>query len=123
VSLTRTAPGTIDEIARAVRDHRDGVTADQVAKQVGVSRVIPRAPVDIGTVLASLVEWRLVRSADAFQYVVEQTFPGCGVDAGRVGDYTVHVEDERRAAAGTAARFSVFRRRRHTDQFIHDTRG
>ncbi len=39
MSLTRTAPGTTDEIARAVRDHRDGVTADQVAKQVGVSRV------------------------------------------------------------------------------------
>ncbi len=33
------APGTTDEIARAVRDHRDGVTLDQVAKQVGVSRV------------------------------------------------------------------------------------
>jgi response regulator of citrate/malate metabolism len=33
------APGTTDEIARAVRDSRDGLTADQVAKQVGVSRV------------------------------------------------------------------------------------
>ena len=33
------APGTNDEIARAVRDSRDGVTADEVAKQVGVSRV------------------------------------------------------------------------------------
>ena len=33
------APGTNDEIARAVRDSVDGVTADEVAKQVGVSRV------------------------------------------------------------------------------------
>jgi response regulator of citrate/malate metabolism len=33
------APGTHDEIARAVRDAPDGVTADEVAKQVGVSRV------------------------------------------------------------------------------------
>ncbi len=33
MSLTRTAPGNTDEIAHAVRDHRDGVTADQVAKQ------------------------------------------------------------------------------------------
>lgn len=34
-----TAPGTNDEIARAVRDSADGLTADQVASQVGVSRV------------------------------------------------------------------------------------
>ena len=33
------APGTNDEIARAVRDSVDGVAADEVAKQVGVSRV------------------------------------------------------------------------------------
>jgi response regulator of citrate/malate metabolism len=33
------ALGTNDEIARAVRDSDDGITADQVAKQVGVSRV------------------------------------------------------------------------------------
>jgi response regulator of citrate/malate metabolism len=33
------APGTTDEIARAVRDTPDGLTADEVAKQVGVSRV------------------------------------------------------------------------------------
>ncbi|MEH3141378.1 MAG: response regulator [Mycobacterium kyogaense] len=34
------APGTNDEIARAVRDSGDaGVTADAVAKQIGVSRV------------------------------------------------------------------------------------
>jgi response regulator of citrate/malate metabolism len=33
------ASGTNDEIARAVRDSADGVTADAVAKQVGVSRV------------------------------------------------------------------------------------
>jgi response regulator of citrate/malate metabolism len=33
------AAGTNDEIARAVRDSADGVTADEVAKQVGVSRV------------------------------------------------------------------------------------
>ena len=33
------APGTNDEIARAVRDAVDGITADEVAKQVGVSRV------------------------------------------------------------------------------------
>jgi response regulator of citrate/malate metabolism len=33
------ASGTNDEIARAVRDSADGVTADEVAKQVGVSRV------------------------------------------------------------------------------------
>ena len=31
--------GTTDEIARAVRDRADGMTADEVAKQVGVSRV------------------------------------------------------------------------------------
>ncbi len=33
------AAGTNDEIARAVRDSGDGMTADEVAKQVGVSRV------------------------------------------------------------------------------------
>lgn len=33
------SPGTNDEIARAVRDSSDGVTADEVAKHVGVSRV------------------------------------------------------------------------------------
>ncbi|HSU35522.1 MAG TPA: response regulator [Propionibacteriaceae bacterium] len=33
------APGTTDEIARVVRDTPDGLTADEVAKQVGVSRV------------------------------------------------------------------------------------
>jgi response regulator of citrate/malate metabolism len=33
------APGTNDEIARAVRDSTDGITADAAAKQVGVSRV------------------------------------------------------------------------------------
>ena len=33
------ASGTTDEIARAVRDRADGMTADEVAKQVGVSRV------------------------------------------------------------------------------------
>ena len=33
------APATNDEIARAVRDSVDGITADEVAKQVGVSRV------------------------------------------------------------------------------------
>ena len=34
-----TAPGTTDEIARAVRDRADGLTADEAAKLVGVSRV------------------------------------------------------------------------------------
>ncbi|WP_431237296.1 response regulator [Mycolicibacterium aichiense] len=33
------APGTTDEIARAVRDRGDGLTADEAAKLVGVSRV------------------------------------------------------------------------------------
>jgi response regulator of citrate/malate metabolism len=33
------APGTNDEIARVVRDSVAGITADEVAKQVGVSRV------------------------------------------------------------------------------------
>ncbi|GFG55512.1 hypothetical protein CQY20_32420 [Mycolicibacterium agri] len=33
------AAGTNDEIARAVRDSEDGITADAVAKRVGVSRV------------------------------------------------------------------------------------
>jgi response regulator of citrate/malate metabolism len=33
------APGTTDEVARAVRDSRDGLTADEAAKRVGVSRV------------------------------------------------------------------------------------
>jgi response regulator of citrate/malate metabolism len=39
VSPKGAAPGTTDEIARTVRDSHDGLTADQVAKQVGVSRV------------------------------------------------------------------------------------
>lgn len=33
------APQTTDDVARTVRDHADGLTADEVAKQVGVSRV------------------------------------------------------------------------------------
>jgi response regulator of citrate/malate metabolism len=33
------APATTDEIARAVRDRADGLTADEAAKLVGVSRV------------------------------------------------------------------------------------
>jgi response regulator of citrate/malate metabolism len=33
------APGTTDEIARAVRDRSDGLTASEAAKLVGVSRV------------------------------------------------------------------------------------
>lgn len=33
------APATTDEIARAVRDRTDGLTADEAAKLVGVSRV------------------------------------------------------------------------------------
>lgn len=33
------APGTNEEIARTVRDSADGVTADEVARHVGVSRV------------------------------------------------------------------------------------
>jgi response regulator of citrate/malate metabolism len=33
------SPATNDEIARTVRDSADGVTADEVAKQLGVSRV------------------------------------------------------------------------------------
>ena len=33
------ASGTNDEIARAVRDSDDGMTADEVAKRIGVSRV------------------------------------------------------------------------------------
>ncbi|MGV0745004.1 response regulator [Mycolicibacterium sp. XJ870] len=33
------APQTTDDIARAVRDEPDGLTADEVAKRVGVSRV------------------------------------------------------------------------------------
>ena len=33
------APGTNDEIARVVRDSADGITSDEVAKRVGVSRV------------------------------------------------------------------------------------
>ena len=39
VSPKGAAPGTTDEIARAVRDSLNGLTADQVARQVGVSRV------------------------------------------------------------------------------------
>jgi response regulator of citrate/malate metabolism len=39
VSPKGAAPGTTDEIARAVRDSPEGLTADQVANQVGVSRV------------------------------------------------------------------------------------
>jgi response regulator of citrate/malate metabolism len=39
VSPKGTAPGTTDEIARLVRDQAEGLTADEVAKQVGVSRV------------------------------------------------------------------------------------
>ena len=48
------APGTTDEIARAVRDRADGMTADEVAKQVGVSRVTAwrylERLADVGTV-------------------------------------------------------------------------
>jgi response regulator of citrate/malate metabolism len=33
------APGTTDAIARAVRDAAHGVTADQIAREIGVSRV------------------------------------------------------------------------------------
>jgi response regulator of citrate/malate metabolism len=33
------APQTAEDIARTVRDHADGLTADEVAKRVGVSRV------------------------------------------------------------------------------------
>jgi response regulator of citrate/malate metabolism len=39
VSPKGAAPGTNDDIARAVRDSADGITADAVAKQIGVSRV------------------------------------------------------------------------------------
>jgi response regulator of citrate/malate metabolism len=39
VAPTGAAPQTNDDIARVVRDNADGVTADEVAKQVGVSRV------------------------------------------------------------------------------------
>ena len=39
VSPKGAAPGTTDEIARAVRDSDDGLTADEVAAAVGVSRV------------------------------------------------------------------------------------
>jgi response regulator of citrate/malate metabolism len=39
VSPKGAAPGTTDEIARAVRDRTDGLTADEAAKLVGVSRV------------------------------------------------------------------------------------
>jgi response regulator of citrate/malate metabolism len=39
VSPKGAAPQTTDEIARAVRDDPDGLTADEVARQVGVSRV------------------------------------------------------------------------------------
>jgi response regulator of citrate/malate metabolism len=39
VSPKGAAPGTTDEIARAVRDSADGLTADEVAAAVGVSRV------------------------------------------------------------------------------------
>jgi response regulator of citrate/malate metabolism len=39
VSPKGAARGTNDDIARAVRDSADGITADAVAKQVGVSRV------------------------------------------------------------------------------------
>jgi response regulator of citrate/malate metabolism len=39
VSPKGAAPATTDEIARAVRDRADGLTADEAAKFVGVSRV------------------------------------------------------------------------------------
>jgi response regulator of citrate/malate metabolism len=39
VSPKGAAPATTDEIARAVRDRADGLTADEAAKLVGVSRV------------------------------------------------------------------------------------
>jgi response regulator of citrate/malate metabolism len=39
VSPKGAAPQTNDEIARVVRDRADGATADEVAKEVGVSRV------------------------------------------------------------------------------------
>jgi response regulator of citrate/malate metabolism len=33
------APQTNDEIARVIRDNAEGLTADEVAKRIGVSRV------------------------------------------------------------------------------------
>lgn len=39
VSPKGTASQTVDDVARAVRDAKEGVTADAVAKHVGVSRV------------------------------------------------------------------------------------
>ena len=66
------APGTHDEIARTVRDRAEGVTADEVAKAVGVSRVTAwrylERLADEGTVLRQTEYGKTGRPSTRYQW-------------------------------------------------------
>ena len=66
------APGTNDEIARTVRDRPEGVTADEVAKHVGVSRVTAwrylERLADEGTVLRQTEYGKTGRPSTRYQW-------------------------------------------------------
>ncbi len=66
------APGTTDEIARAVRDRADGLTADEAAKLVGVSRVTAwrylERLADDGTVTRVTVYGKTGRPSTRYQW-------------------------------------------------------
>jgi len=66
------APGTHDEIARTVRDRAEGVTADEVAKAVGVSRVTAWRDLerltDEGTVLRQTEYGKTGRPSTRYQW-------------------------------------------------------
>jgi response regulator of citrate/malate metabolism len=66
------APGTHDEIARTVRDRAEGVTADEVAKAVGVSRVTAwrylERLADDGTVLRQTEYGKTGRPSTRYQW-------------------------------------------------------
>jgi response regulator of citrate/malate metabolism len=72
VSPKGAAPGTNDEIARTVRDSTEGVTADEVAKQVGVSRVTAwrylERLADEGTVLRQTEYGKTGRPSTRYQW-------------------------------------------------------
>lgn len=67
-----TAPGTNEDIARSVRDSPDGVTADEVAKRVGVSRVTAwrylERLADDGTVTRSVEYGKAGRPKTRYQW-------------------------------------------------------
>jgi response regulator of citrate/malate metabolism len=72
VSPKGAAPGTNDEIARTVRDSTEGGTADEVAKQVGVSRVTAwrylERLADEGTVLRQTEYGKTGRPSTRYQW-------------------------------------------------------